>query len=147
MRLAQLLAQWLYHHHEHRGVDEDMPEFSWPPQSEIIQLENHDMTGSYVTVEARDCIKWLLQNADAYKMIDDVLIAEPVQPLVWKIAQAEEPIDLFDNSTWGEVDFQPLRRRLVTNIALAFANNQTAENHVQLTALVRATNVGVERAT
>ena len=26
-RLAQLLAQWLYHHHENRGVDEDMPEF------------------------------------------------------------------------------------------------------------------------
>ena len=40
-----------------------------------------------------------------------------------------------------------MRRRLVDNIALSFANNQTAENHVQLTALVRATNVGVERAT
>ena len=71
-RLAQLLAQWLYHHHEHRGVVEDAPEFSWPTQSETVQLENYDMTGLPVTVGARDCIQWLLQNADAYKMIDDV---------------------------------------------------------------------------
>ena len=145
-RLAQLLAQWLYHHHEHRGVVEDAPEFSWPTQSETIQLENHDMTGVPVTVVARDCIQWLLQNADAYKMIDDVLIAEPLQSLVWNMAQADEPVDLFDKTTWDDVDFWPLRRGLVDRIALAFANNQTAENHVQICALVRSTNVGIHRA-
>ena len=104
------------------------------------------MTGVPVTVVARDCIQWLLQNADDYKMIDNVFIAKPLQSLVWDMAQADKPVDLFDKTTWDDVDFWPLRRGLVDRIALAFANNQTAENHVQMCALVRSTNVGVHRA-
>ena len=81
------------------------------------------MTSGSVAVVARDCIKQLLLNDDADKMIVDVLIAEPLLFLVWKIVLADKAIDLLHYTTWNRVNFKPLRRGLVKRIALAFANN------------------------
>ena len=60
------------------------------------------------------------------------------------------PIDIFDKETWGArggVDYTPLQSVFHGIIAVHPAQNQRVENHVQLAALVRSTNVGQARAT
>ena len=138
-RLAQLMAQWLWHHSENDGAH-----FEWP--SEDIQLKGHDALGRTMRVNSRNCMDYLTKSADPMEMLNDPLV-KMMQPDLWKLAHSASTVDIFDESTWRGDDYKDLREIVQTIIIIHPTQNQRVENHVQLAALVRKTNVGEARAT
>ena len=67
--------------------------------------------------------------------------------LLRKLASEQSPINLLDETTWGDTDYEPLQNIVHTIIANRATQNQRVENHVQLAALVCKANVLEVRAT
>ena len=108
--------------------------------------KRHDVQGQSISVEVDECMRNLTRNADPIKILDDPLIKSE-RDLLWKLGSARSPIDIFNEKTWGDVDYTPLQSIVHAIVAVHPAQNQRVENHVQLAALVRSTHVGQARAT
>ena len=104
------------------------------------------MQGQPVSVEVDECMQYLTRNADPIKILDDPLIKSE-RDLLWKLGSVRLPIGVFDKETWGGVDYTPLQSVFHSIIVVHPTKKKHVENHVQLAALIRSTNVGQARVT
>ena len=61
------------------------------------------------------------------------------------MASVDAVVDLYDNSTWCDVDYDPLVNVIHRRIALHSIHQQHVENHVEMAAHVASTHVGEDR--
>ena len=68
--------------------------------------------------------------ADPAKILEDPLIKDN-KVLVWQMASADTPVNLFDASTWPDgIDFNPLLDVVHHTIAPHMCQNQRIESYV-----------------
>ena len=150
--LAKEFAKCLYYNAEIAIPDEDghVDRYTWP--DEDVELEGHDIRGGTTTVNIRDIMSYLFKDqsqdgkANVIKILEDPLITAE-KTLLWQFANAEGVVDLFDETTWGDVDFKPLQTLVHTRILIHSAHNQGVESYIYATGVVRKTGVGESRAT
>ena len=100
--LAQMYLNWLVVADEGNSVED----YCFP--SETIKLENHMSSNEAIEINTRECMDYLTEEADPKKILDDPIIKNN-KNMLWKIARADEPVDLFDCNTWPTgIDFKPL---------------------------------------
>ena len=124
-----------------------METFSFP--SELVELKNHDVSHETITVDSRDCLEYLTENADPMEILEDPLIKNN-QTLLWQMAAADTPVDLFERGerkTWNGVNYSPMVKVVHEEIAPHMSQCQRVESHVQTNAIVSRTNVGEARRT
>ena len=77
-------------------------------ENTILSLKHHgENVGELTEVNSRDCMKYLTELADPAHMLTDSLLTDQKE-LWWKMADADEVVDLFNKSTWIEDDYEPL---------------------------------------
>ena len=106
-------------------VDEgqDMTDYCFP--SKKNHLEGHTTTGEPVVVDTRTCMEYLIEGegTDPKKVLNDPLIKDH-KNLLWQMAAADPPVDLFDATTWSNVDYKPLYDMVHAVIAPRMCQNQ-----------------------
>ena len=135
--LAQMYLNWLVIADE----GNDMRDYCWP--SKTIELEHHTTYGETVEIDTRSCMEYLTEKASKHteKILADPLIKDN-KDLLWQMAAANQPVDLFDATTWPSgVDFEPLCDMIHAMIAPHMCQNQRIESYVQMHAVVAKTNV------
>ena len=124
--------------------DNEMPIASYVFESKNITLQHQGSDDRVITINTRECMKYLTELADPKDMLKDALLS--VQWDLWmQMAFAEEVVDLFDRSTWATHDYEPLLDLVHANIAPHALHQQRCENHVQMAALTASNNVGEGR--
>ena len=89
--LARMLLQWLK-----CADDDDMPLTSYVFDSASVTLKHQGSDANeHVTVNTRECMEYLIELADAKEMLSDALVSVR-KDLWWKMAFANEEVDLFD---------------------------------------------------
>ena len=74
---------------------------------EDMFLPHQGSDAESVSVNTRECMTYLIELVDPKEMLKDSLISE--QKDLWqKMAFADAVINLFDMSTWSDVDCDPL---------------------------------------
>ena len=92
-------------------------------------------------VDTRACLEYLTENVDPMKVLNDPLIKDNKE-LLWQMAAADPPVDLFDPTTWSsEVDYKPLCDVIHAYIAPHMCQNQRIESYVHMHAVVAQTHV------
>ena len=133
--LAQMYLNWLVI----ADGGQDMRDYCWP--SKTIELEHHTASGETVEIDTRPCLEYLTEKADTEKILSDPLIKDN-NDLLWQMAAADQPVNLFDSTTWPSgVDFEPLCDMIHVMIAPHMCQNQRIESYVQMYAVVAKTNV------
>ena len=95
-------------------------------------------------MDSRQRMEYLTELADAKAMLCDTLLSVH-KDLWWKMAFADDVVDLFDSETWSTVDYEPLVDLVHHKIAPHALHQQRCENHVQMAALTASNNVGEGR--
>ena len=133
--LAQMLLQWLMY-----AEEDDATLESHVFESKMIVLKHQGSKKGTVEVDTRPCMEYLTALADPKEMLKDYLLCAE-KDLWWKMAVANQVVDLFDMSTWCGTDYEPLVD-LIHNIVVPHpVHQQLAESYVQAAALVSSTNV------
>ena len=115
------------------------------PDEDII-LEHHYMGDQPITVNLKECMDWLVKEADKEAMEQDRLFQFLIDDMS-KIAEAEVPVDIFDKSTWGDHDFTSTFEAYWNYIAPKPCHTQRGENLVQTAKFVGKTHVDEARRT
>ena len=138
--LSRLFLEWLVA----ANGGEDMGSYIFP--SIQIELMHHSVDNTPVSIDTRECLQFLLNDADPAAICKDPLIRMN-QSLLWKIAAVDEEdeVDLFDESTWNGEDYKPIVDMIHEVIAPHLPQTQTVESYVQTLNMVSRTNVGGER--
>ena len=77
-------------------------------ESITISLRHQESdTNEVISVDSRQCMEYLTELADAKVMLCDTLLSVH-KDLWWKMAFADDVVDLFDIETWSNVDYEPL---------------------------------------
>ena len=144
--LSRMLLQWL------RFAEEDTePLTSYVFESKTIKLRNQGSKKGPVMVDTRRCMEYLTELADPEVMLADpkAMLADPLvsreKELLMTYAFAAKEVDLFDQSTWDGVDYEPLVDLVHELIVPHAVHQQLAESYVQSAALVAQTNVDEDR--
>ena len=61
---------------------------------------------------------------------------------IQRMADAEQPVDLFDPSTWGDLDLKEFQYRFACAVCIHPTHQQLSESYVQALALVALTGIG-----
>ena len=101
--LAQELLKLLFH--IDGGNDKDS--HHWPASSKNITVKNQIRSQYDVTIKVRDCLEYISENADLEKAVSDPLFSEN-EDLLRKMAEAETPVDVHDETTWNGVNHTPI---------------------------------------
>ena len=134
-----MLLQWLQ-----VVEDDNEPLTSHVFESKTITLKNQGSEKGSVKVDTRKCMEYLTELADPKAMLEDPLVSS--EKILWmKMAFACREVDLFDSSTWEEVDYEPLVDLVHQLIVPHAVQQQLAENYVQSAAYVSSTNVNEDR--
>ena len=83
-------------------------------------------------------MEYLTELADPKEMLKDSLLCAE-KDLWWKMAFANQLVDLFDTSTWCGTDYEPLVDLIHGMVVPHAVHQQLAENYVQAAALVSST--------
>ena len=154
--LANEFAAWLNHYDSMIGasetlaslglneddVDVEVHEFT----DKEITLEHHKVRNGDIKVNVRDCLDYLTADADRAHILERPFVKKYWTHIL-EMATAEETVDLFDKDTWGDHDYSPLRKAVLSEICIHSIHQQRCENYVQLAALISKTNVGEVRRT
>ena len=132
--LAKMFLNWLAH------VDEggDHNNYNFP--SETVQLKHQDVDKGLVRVDSRECMEYLTSKCGPKEILLDPLVSENKE-LLWFMASAEETVDLFDKSTWGDVEYDDLVEAFHKKVAIHCCNSQRTESFVLASAIISRTNV------
>ena len=79
-------------------------------------------------------------------MLKDSLLTDQKE-LWWKMADADQVVNLFDTSTWDDADYEPLVCLIHQKVVPHALHQQRCENHVQMAAYTASTNVREGRRT
>ena len=97
--LARMLLQWLI-----CAEDGDVPMAAYVFKEENIVLQNQGSDTETVSVNTRKCMIYLTQLADPKEILKDDLIVDQ-KDLWWEMGFSDSVVDLFDVSTWNDVDY------------------------------------------
>ena len=118
--LANLYLNWLVVADEGKDVED----YCFP--SKTIYLKGHVTTGETVEVDTRACLEYITERVDPKKVLNDPLISDN-KALLWQMAAADPPVDVFDPTTWSSVDYKPLCDMIHTHIVPHMCQNQRKE--------------------
>ena len=72
-----------------------------------IKLRHLQMNGGPVIVDQCQCMAFLTAGADPFAMREDHIIKKE-WPLLKKMTEATNVVDIYDSSTWDGIDFEPI---------------------------------------
>ncbi|KAK1733485.1 hypothetical protein QTG54_015773 [Skeletonema marinoi] len=146
--LANEFARWLVDYKRMSSDDEEPYQFT----NQIIDMGAiHYRTTAQknVRINVEECMNYLTADADPAAIMQSDFVKSH-----WDLIEEmgtfeyiEDTISLFDDTTWGHVDFEPLLEAVWNEIAIHACHQQRCENYVQLAALVAKTSVGEVRRT
>ena len=116
-----------------------MEDYCFPRK--LIKLENHVSSNATIEVDTRECMEYLTAVANPAKIIEDPLIKDN-KVLLWQMASADVPVNIFDASTWPDrINCNPLLTVVHHVIAPDMCQNQRNESYVQMHAVIAKPNV------
>jgi len=121
--------------------DDDVPSIF--PDREIV-LRHHQMSNGPVSINIQDCMLFITEEADRETILEMPFIKEHWY-LIKKLGYAVDAVDLFDEDTWGSVDYSSLVNAIRSMIVIHPHQSQRIENYVQLAASISKTLVGEDR--
>lgn len=139
-------------------TDEDIFEIApYQFQDETVTLGNHHQMNAnepLIQVNMRTSMEYLTQEADREKIANDPFLVDNWS-LISSMADSPTAVELFkkhddgslDRSSWGTVDYEPLRIQMIKKICPHPNHQQRVENGVQMTGLVGKTGVAEVRRT
>ena len=110
------------------GNDKDS--HHWPAFSKNITVKNQIQSQYDVTINVRDFIEYISENANLEKAVSDPLFSEN-EDLLRKMAEAETPVNVYDETTWNGVDYTPIADIIHKVAGAASSQGQMIESHVQ----------------
>ena len=144
---SQQLCKWYVHYKDQEGVVYDDDELVTPFQFEdrdITLSSFHDNTSGSITLNLQSSMEYITSRADP----SDALNTQFVQDN-WKyillMAAANEPIDLFDRSTWGDHDLEEFQYQFASQVCIHPTHQQLSESYVRALSLTALTGIGEDR--
>ena len=128
--------------------DGNVPMSSHVFESKEISLQHQGLDiDSEIKVNSRDCMEYITELANPDELLLDPLIVDQ-NDWWWQLANADRVVHLFDESTGGSVNYEPLVDLIHGKVAPHALHQQRRENHVQMAALTASTHdVGEGRRT
>jgi hypothetical protein len=88
-----------------------------------VELKHLKMNDIPVLVNMRSCMSYLTRSADPYDMIESPIIKKE-WPLLKKMAETNVVYDIYDSTTWDDLDLEPVLLDIVHRQIAPHANNQ-----------------------
>lgn len=119
------------------GLNEDDVDVEYHEFTDMeITLEHHKVRNGDIKVNVCDCLNYLTEDADRAHIMERPFVKKCWEHIL-EMATAEETVDLFDKDTWGDHDYSPLRKAVLSEICIHSIHQQRCENYVQLAAPFR----------
>ena len=152
-RVAQVALAWLkaaYEWGEGEVTDADgevilfHDEHVWPANEDVQLCSGESEGDDPITIRIDKCMKYLTIGVDPWKILEIDFIKDNLD-LLFKMADAQVPVDINDKSTWGDEDYTTVADMIHQRIVAHPVHQQGCESHVQSGGHVRQTGVGEER--
>ena len=121
--LAQELLKLLFHIDGGNNKDSHQ----WPDSSKNITVKNQIRSQYDVTINVRDFVEYISENANLEKAVSDPLFSEN-EDLLRKMAEAETPVNVYDETTWNGVDYTPIADIIHKAAGAALSQGQMIES-------------------
>ena len=116
------------------------------------QFEDRDITlGSFhdnrrgsIKLNLKESMDFITKGADPTAILANEFVKENWNQIVL-MANADNPIDLFDLSTWGDLDLKAFRRAFACHVCIHPTHQQLSESYVQAINMVSLSGVGQRR--
>lgn len=109
-----------------------------------VELKHLKMNDIPVLVNLCSCMSYLTRSADPYEMIESPIIKKE-WPLLKKMAEANVVYDIYDSTTWDDLDLEPVLDIVHRRIAPHANNQQRTESGVKSIADQSRTGVKEDR--
>jgi len=138
--LVQMLLNWMAVTED----NQDMDSYVFPSEQLRLGTEHGSRDDTSLVINTRMCLEYLTSIVEPLEILKDPLIVES-KDLWCRMGSVDVTIDLFDRSTWCNVDYEALVDFVHHLIALHPIHQQRVENHIQMAAQVASTHVEEDR--
>ena len=143
---AQQICKWMTHHAEQAGIELDDDELVRPfpfVNREVTLSSFHDNQRGSITLNLQSSMEYITSGVDPSVVLKNEFVKdEDNWQRIQRMADADQPIDLFDQSTWGDLDLQEFQYRFACAVCIHPTHQQLSESYVQALALVALTGIG-----
>uniref|UniRef100_A0A7S2PCR3 Uncharacterized protein n=1 Tax=Skeletonema marinoi TaxID=267567 RepID=A0A7S2PCR3_9STRA len=143
---AQQICKWMTHHAEQAGIEFDDDELVRPfpfVNREVTFSSFHDNQRGSITLNLQSSMEYITSGVDPSVVLKNEFVKdEDNWQCIQRMADAEQPVDLFDPSTWGDLDLKEFQYRFACAVCIHPTHQQLSESYVQALALVALTGIG-----
>ena len=144
---SQQICKWMVYFKEHAGMEFDDDELVRPYlfDNRVVTLSSfHENRNGSITLNLQSSMDYITSTADPSIVLNNEFVKDNWNYIIL-MADADQPIDLFDRSTWGNLDLREFQYRFACQVCIHPTHQQLSESYVQALSLAALTGIGEVR--